>query len=295
MTATNPLEEAAAALANKDLARAEAISNEILKHQPTHPEALHLLSTALAAQGRVAEALARYQSVVQQLQHQVSLSHLNFGFHVLQCLGFRPKGILDIGAFEGAFALTAQYFFPQAPILMFEAQPGMEVHLKAIARQVPHMEYRIQLLGAERRQDVPFHHVNAAVHSSGSSLYDEQTSYPRQTIRLSMRTLDDVMAEFQGREFDMLKIDVQGADLDVLRGGLRTLAGIEVLVIELSVLEYNKGAPLMAEVMAWLSGQGFAPFDLFPVSRVPPVGALLQIDAIFLRRESGLWPKPPFY
>jgi FkbM family methyltransferase len=295
MTGPNALDEAAAALANKDPARAEAISAEILKRQPANPDALYLLSTALAAQGRGAEALARYNAAVRQLQNQLSLSHTNFGFHVLQSLGFGPKGILDIGAFEGAFALTARYYFPQSPILMLEAQPSMEGHLQAIARQAPHMEYRIQLLGPESRKDVPFYHVNAAVHSSGSSLYDEQTSYPREVIHLPMRTLDDVMVEFSGRAFDMLKIDVQGAELDVLRGGMRTLEGIEVLVIELSVLEYNKGGPLMAEVMAWLSGQGFAPFDLFPISRVPPAGALLQVDAIFLRRDSSLWPKPPFY
>ena len=295
MTGPNPLDAAAAALANSDPARAEAISNDILKHQPANPEALHLLATALAAQGRIVEALARYRSVVQRLQNELSLSHIDFGFHVLQSLGFRPKGILDIGAFEGAFALTAHHFFPQSPILMLEAQPDKEARLGAIARQVPQIDYRIQLLGAEKRQDVPFYHVNAAVHSSGSSLYDEQTSYPRQIIHLSMAMLDDVMAEFPGRHFDMLKIDVQGAELDVLRGGMRTLAGVEVLVAELSVLEYNKGGPLMAEAMAWLSEQGFAPFDLFPISRVPPVGALLQVDAIFLRRESRLWPKAPFY
>jgi FkbM family methyltransferase len=54
-----------------------------------------------------------------------------------------------------------------------------------------------------------------------------------------MRRLDDVLAEMPGREFDLLKIDVQGAEIDVLRGAGRTLAGVEAIVIELSLLEYN--------------------------------------------------------
>ena len=288
------LDEAVAALAANDMARVEAIAGEILKAQPADPQALQLLAAALSAQGRATEALAAYRSAVGWLHGNLALTQTPFGLHVLQTLGFRPKGILDIGAFEGAFARTARHFFAQSPILMLEAQPGKEVQLKAIAAQLPDVDYRIVLLGTETRADVAFHHVNAAINSSGSSLYEEQTRYPRDTISLPMRRLDDVLAEMSGREFDLLKVDVQGAEIDVLRGGVRTLAGIVAIVIELSLLEYNKGAPLIGEVMRWLAEQGFALFDVFPVSRIP-TGALLQVDGIFLRRGSSLWPRAPFF
>jgi FkbM family methyltransferase len=288
------LDEAVAALAANDMARVEAIAGEILKAQPADPQALQLLAAALSAQGRATEALAAYRSAVGWLHGNLALTQTPFGLHVLQALGFRPKGILDIGAFEGAFARTARHFFAQSPILMLEAQPGKEVQLKAIAAQLPDVDYRMVLLGTENRADVAFHHVNAAINSSGSSLYEEQTRYPRDTISLPMRRLDDVLAEMPGREFDLLKVDVQGAEIDVLRGGVRTLAGIVAIVIELSLLEYNKGAPLIGEVMRWLAQQGFALFDVFPVSRIP-TGALLQVDGIFLRRGSSLWPRAPFF
>jgi FkbM family methyltransferase len=288
------LDEAVAALAANDMARVEAIAGEILKAQPADPQALQLLAAALSAQGRATEALAAYRSAVGWLHGNLALTQTPVGLHVLQALGFRPKGILDIGAFEGAFARTARHFFAQSPILMLEAQPGKEVQLKAIAAQLPDVDYRMVLLGTENRADVAFHHVNAAINSSGSSLYEEQTRYPRDTISLPMRRLDDVLAEMPGREFDLLKVDVQGAEIDVLRGGVRTLAGIVAIVIELSLLEYNKGAPLIGEVMRWLAEQGFALFDVFPVSRIP-TGALLQVDGIFLRRGSSLWPRAPFF
>lgn len=289
------LDEAAAALAANDMARAETIAGEILKAQPANPQALHVLAAALSAQGRVAEALAAYQSAVEWLHGNLVPTQTPFGLHVLHVLGFRPRGILDIGAFEGTFARTARYFFGQSPILMLEAQPSKEMQLKAVAAQLPDVDYRIVLLGAENHEHVAFHQVNAAINSSGSSLYEEQTSYPRDTISLPMRRLDDVLTELPGREFDLLKIDVQGAEIDVLRGGAQTLAGVEAIVIELSLLEYNRGAPLIAEVMRWLGEQGFSLFDVFPVSRIPTTGALLQVDGIFLRRESSLWPKAPFF
>ena len=61
----------------------------------------------------------------------------------------------------------------------------------------------------------------------------------------------------------------------MLRGGVRTLAGIEAIVVELSLLEYNKGAPLIGEVMRWLGEQGFALFDVFPLARIR-AGVLLE-------------------
>ncbi|HTX95503.1 MAG TPA: FkbM family methyltransferase [Mycobacterium sp.] len=288
------LDDAAAALAANDMARVEAIAGEILGTQPAHPAALQLLAAALFAQGRAAEALAVYQSAVEWLHGNLAVTQTPFGLHVLQRLGLRPRGILDIGAFEGAFAQIARHFFAQSPILMLEAQPGKDANLKAIAGQLPQVDYRIVLLGAENRSDVAFHRVNPAINSSGSSLYEEQTSYPRDMLSLPMRRLDDVLAEMPGREFDLLKIDVQGAELDVLRGGPRTLAGIEAIFMELSLLEYNKGAPLIGEAINWLGEQGFALFDMFPLARTPQ-GALLQVDGIFLRRDSDLWPQAPFF
>lgn len=288
------LDQATAALAANDPARVEAIAGEILKAQPAHPQALHLLAAALSGQGRTAEALAAYQSAVEWLHGNLAVTQTTFGLHVLQAMGFRPKGILDIGAFEGTFARTARHFFAQSPILMIEAQPGKEMQLKAVAAELPDVDYRIVLLGAENCEHVAFHHVNAAINSSGSSLYEEQTHYPRDTISLPMRTLDDVLAELPAYEFDLLKIDVQGAEIDVLRGGAQTLAGIEAIVIELSLLEYNKGAPLIGAVMRWLGEQGFSLFDVFPLTRVP-TGALLQVDGVFLRHGSSFWPKAPFF
>jgi FkbM family methyltransferase len=293
MVLSDALKDAAAALAGNDMARAEVLCREILKAHPLQAQALDMLAAALVAQGRAAEALAGYRAIVDVLHRGLLATQLPFGLQTLQGLGFRPKGILDVGAYEGSFAIMAKHFFPQAPVVMFEAQPGKEERLKAVAAALPGVDYRMALLGPETRAQAWFQLVNPAGDTSGSSLYEEQTRFARDVISLPMGTLDDVVAEFSGRDFDMLKLDVQGAELDVLRGAAQTLAGIEVIVIELSLQEYNKGAPLIAEVMARLDALGFALFDMFGVSRTP-AGVLLQSDGIFLRRDSRFWPKGPF-
>ena len=293
MTIPEALEAAAAALAAKNMAQVEALCGAILQQYPANPQALEMLAIALAARGRSAEALARYRSGVEQMHNELLQTKLPFGLNSLRAMGLQPRGILDIGAYEGSFAQMAKHFFPQAPVLMIEAQPGKEQMLKAVAAALPGVDYRMVLLGSENRTQAQFQLTNPAGNSSGSSLYAEQSGFARQALTLPMRTLDDVLAQSPARLFDMLKLDVQGAELDVLRGAARTLAGIEVIITELSLLEYNKGAPLIGEVMARLDELGFALFDLFAISRTSS-GGLLQADGIFLRRDSGLWPRGPF-
>ena len=56
---------------------------------------------------------------------------------------------------------------------------------------------------------------------------------------------------------ELMKIDVQGAELDVLKGGIKTLKGVEHLFIELRKVEYNLGAPDSRAVIDFLDSQDF--------------------------------------
>ena len=61
----------------------------------------------------------------------------------------------------------------------------------------------------------------------------------------------------------MVKMDVQGAELDVLKGMKKTLKTVKHLILELQNVEYNKGAPLRGEVIDWLESNGFKYVELF--------------------------------
>jgi FkbM family methyltransferase len=216
------------------------------------------------------------------------------GLALLRKLGCQPDAILDVGAYRGQWSQMAHHIFPEAFILMIEAQPKLQPMLKALASaHRGKFGFRSALLGPERRDAVDFFQMDVPI-TTGSSLYEEQTRFARSVLKLSMLRLDDVVAELGGRRFQLLKLDVQGAELDVLKGATATLVDIEVLVVELSMVEYNKGAPLFAEMIAALKDLGYLMFDVYPLAR-NQTGALLQVDAIFLRRDSALWAKPPFF
>jgi hypothetical protein len=87
---------------------------------------------------------------------------------------------------------------------------------------------------------------------------------------------------------------VQGAELDVLRGLGCHLSKVEVMLMEISLVNYNKGAPLIDVVLSELSSMGFVLYDIVEERR-DLGGRLLQIDGLFVRPTSRFCPQPPFW
>ena len=89
---------------------------------------------------------------------------------------------------------------------------------------------------------------------------------------------------------DLLKLDVQGAELRVLQGATRCLARAEAVLLELSVAgSYNLGAPSFAEHVAYLDTKGFSLFDVGEQHRMSGAsltaeGLLFQLDLLFVRK-----------
>ena len=94
--------------------------------------------------------------------------------------------------------------------------------------------------------------ANSEAHKvAGSSLID-------------VDTLDNCLAGHSGIKPDFIKVDAEGGDLDVLKGGRGSLAGVKGIKIEVSFLERYVGAPLFGEADSFLKEQGF---DLFILDR----------------------------
>jgi FkbM family methyltransferase len=158
---------------------------------------------------------------------------------------------VDIGANKGQWAQAFSRYFPQSSLLSIEANPDN----LALLRQVN--PDSIQACLAETAgQRRTFYLPNPAVEriNTGASLYREVLPGYADPVCLELETstLDGL-----SREFDLIKLDVQGAELDVLKGGAATLNSAKFVMIELGLSCYNHNAPLAAEVIAYLHGRGF--------------------------------------
>jgi tetratricopeptide (TPR) repeat protein len=96
--------------------------------------------------------------------------------------------------------------------------------------------------------------------------------------------LDDL---FRGRQFDFVKIDTQGSELDVILGGPVLLSHADYILVEVSLVEYNIGGARAEAVFAKLAELGFHVTEVTDFHRLASVanGNLLQMDFLFERRS----------
>ncbi len=204
------------------------------------------------------------------------------GLRTLRRLGFSPDLVIDVGAHTGTWTRMALPYFPAARFVMIEAQSQHEPALRAVQASAPsRVTFRIGLLGSESKAAVEFR-----LAGTGSSLYPENTAFPQQPTTLAMTTLDGVLGPDHGSRRIFLKLDVQGAELEVLAGAALALQRTEVILLEASLVEYNLGAPRIAEVISRLRELDFLLFDVWDLRRIGAV--LAQSDLVFVRRGSML-------
>jgi FkbM family methyltransferase len=198
------------------------------------------------------------------------------GLEFLASRGLNPKNILDIGAFEGNWAKMAMSVWPTANLILVEANPAKASLLRRKS-ELANVKVIEGLLGPDEKT-VSFHLME-----SGSSVFQENSPLERQSIHVQQKTLDSLELDA-----DFIKIDVQGYELEVLRGGMKSLAKAEAVLIELSLIEINSGCPLLHEALAFMKGTGFVTNDVLEVHRRPLDGAMNQLDILFLREGSPL-------
>ena len=205
-------------------------------------------------------------------------------FRRLKINGFSPKTIVDVGAYEGEWSYGMRELFPYAHIFMVEVNPRKMEKLNAVAAQVGNAEVCMAACSFTA-EDRDFYILD-----SGSSFYEEQTTFPRGKTTVPTERLDVIYP----KPCDLLKIDVQGAELDVLKG-YKFTSDVQMILLETSLLEYNSGAPDFCDVVGEMARHyGFVPYEFCEEFRRED-GTLFQIDTIFVPYDSPLRAKKKFW
>lgn len=198
-------------------------------------------------------------------------------------LGFVPTTVIDVGAAWGEWSRECAWVFPDARYLLIEPLVEYRDSLERVAAALPHAVHVPHVVSATPGT-VTFH-----VHPdlTGSSLYKEgDDPHVNGALRtLSATTLDVLMREQVIEGPCLLKIDVQGAELDVLRGGEALLQKTEYVILETSLFASYDNVPLFHQVIAFMAARGFVPYDILGLLYRPLDGALCQADVCFVKEK----------
>jgi FkbM family methyltransferase len=206
-------------------------------------------------------------------------------FHMLRALralDVQPRTIVDAGANLGQFARAAAESFPGARIIAFEPLPEVAEAMRRNLRDRPHVRVRAEALGPEDGT-VHFHRNEYSQASSVLSLRAEAAA----SYNLRERDLVDVPVvrldtALRGETLDppvLLKLDLQGYELEALRGAEETLARTDHVLVEVALQPMYEGQPTLEELVSFLDAAGFR--FLSPVAFLRDRGRITQMDVVF--------------
>ncbi|MDP9074560.1 MAG: FkbM family methyltransferase, partial [Actinomycetota bacterium] len=181
--------------------------------------------------------------------------------HGVVAEGLSFATVVDVGANVGKFARAALGVWPDATVIAFEALPDAAHQLQTACQMEGRIEVHTVALGS-RDGATTFHPHDYSLSSSALPVPPElQRHYSwareRPAITVPLRRLDGLLQNRQLQTPLLIKLDVQGFELEVLRGGLDTLRQASALVIEQSFDIVYSGQPLFEESHRFLWSAGW--------------------------------------
>ena len=199
---------------------------------------------------------------------------------------FRPDvaTVLDVGSSRGQFALFAADRWPDASIVCFEPLPESRALLE---RVLPpgRAEIRPMALGSERGEL----ELHVSARDDSSSLLPigatQTANFPgteeKGRITVPVGVLEDHLTPDLAGPV-LLKIDVQGFELEVLKGAGAGLDRVDEIYVECSFVELYTGQALAGEVVSHLAERGLRLAGVYGTARAAD-GTSLQADFLFRR------------
>lgn len=172
-----------------------------------------------------------------------------------------PRGVIHIGAHEGQELNTYQKMGLKH-ILMIEANPEVYQRLKNKTRALPSV-ITVNCAITNHNGQGQLHVTSFDQSSSLFPLKHHRKIYPNivetKTITVEAKTLDTLLQELKlsPKAFNLINIDIQGAELLAFKGAVNTLKHIEAINTEVNFEELYEGCALVEQIDHFLGIHGF--------------------------------------
>ncbi|HSG32961.1 MAG TPA: FkbM family methyltransferase [Sphingomonadaceae bacterium] len=199
--------------------------------------------------------------------------------------GFAPRVVIDGGANVGDFARLARRVFGAEPeIHLFEPQPACQPSLESLARD-PRVHLHAVALGAAEGGKLALA-IDPLGVTTGAHIAPSGSGVA--TVSVGVATLDALFeSRLERSDRVLLKLDLQGWELEALKGATKSLPRVEVVLIEVSLYAQAYEPPISA-IVGFLDNAGFELHDIASLSGRFRDNRARQADLLFVNRRSDL-------
>lgn len=202
-----------------------------------------------------------------------------------------PHIVFDVGAFRGYFIHSWRKWCPSAELHAFEPTPASYRNLVASWSHDPLIHLINAGVGAAPGElelnvvpDASKGYFNSFLPAESKTW--EMVEFPAEKMvkeKVKVVTLDDYCAGAKVNHIYLMKIDVQGFEMEVLKGGTKTLGFTDHILVEAGILPFYTGAPLFTDVFTYLTAHGFHLMGMRAWDRGNQV--LMEGDLLFRRND----------
>ncbi len=205
----------------------------------------------------------------------------------LKARGFTILTAMDCGANAGRWTDEFLTVYQDAQVLMIEPQEKMRPYLKAVAERHANARLWIGAVGGRNEKRL----FSLWTDTTGSTFLDQPDpaalAEGRQ-VQLDTKTIPAILEETGFPFPQLIKMDIQGFELEVLRGMEGVLPRVEALILECSTFPFLRDQPVVENIITWLGKRGFSVHDICGFGRRPRDGALSHLDILFARDDGYL-------
>jgi FkbM family methyltransferase len=206
----------------------------------------------------------------------------------MRSLGFAPRVAFDAGAFMGEWSRSFHQVFPEAELVVMEPNPALQPQLSAAVQALP----GALVLPVAVGDKVGSAHLNIwedgrdPLALQASSLLDHVRGEPTRATPVEVQSLDAI-ANAHAMP-DVVKLDLQGAELAALRGATTLLGTTELFIIEFGCLDAYHARTTPRQLIDCMDDHGYGLYDVVDLGYRRFDGALCGGDFFFLHRDSRL-------
>ncbi len=199
--------------------------------------------------------------------HDVQMIYKFPSFEFFKVNKIQIDSVLDIGAHKGEWTKKFKEHFPNVRSLTIDANNNHNPDLPAV-------------IGAYNG-NVDYYMCDDNDNDHGNGIYKENTNVPFTSLRRKIYTLDTLL---KNQIFDLIKMDVQGSELDIIQGSPGFIHKTKFLWLELQPHNYNIGAPSAGKVIGYLNQIGFEMVTIDEINIGD--GLIMSMDIIFVNTRN---------